>query len=147
MKLVVSLHDVTPFHLKRLVRAEALCRDLGVRKLTYLLVPRYHGGFACAEDGDFVAWCRAAREFAVSWHLHGYQHLEDAATGPAGAWSVGLKRRMLTAGEGEFQALDMASQRRRLEAVARHFPDRANALQFLEPARHRNTGEAFGVAG
>jgi uncharacterized protein len=114
MQLIVSLHDVTPFHLDRLVKAEALCRDLGVQKLTYLLVPRYHGGYACDEEEDFVAWCRAPREFGVAWHLHGYHHLDDAS-GTDASWTAAFRRR-LTGGEGEFRGLDPVSQRCRLAA-------------------------------
>ena len=44
--LLLSLHDVTPRHLVRLVRAEALFRELGVTHATYLVVPRYHRGWA-----------------------------------------------------------------------------------------------------
>jgi hypothetical protein len=42
VKLLVSLHDVTPFHLPRLQRAEALCAALGVDKISFLLIPDYH---------------------------------------------------------------------------------------------------------
>jgi uncharacterized protein len=113
-RLVISLHDATPFHLDRMRRAEAVFRELGVAKIAYLFVPEYHGGHPAAGDPAFRAWCREAKPFRVDWHLHGYHHLETAA--PAGGAGDFLKRRLLTAGEGEFLALDAGAQRRKVEA-------------------------------
>lgn len=137
-KLVISLHDATPFHLDRMRRAEAVFRESGVAKITYLLVPEYHGGHASAASPEFIAWCRGPREFQVDWHLHGYHHLEALpaaiggavregnipdisgassfpAAGPGGAADA-FKRRFMTAGEGEFLALDADAQRAKLAA-------------------------------
>ena len=65
--VLVSLHDVTPRYVERLARAEALFRELGVTRATYLLVPRYHGGWAIEKDSGFVSWCRQPRAFTVDW--------------------------------------------------------------------------------
>jgi predicted deacetylase len=115
-KVVVSLHDATPFHLERMRRAEAVYRDLGIAKIAYLFVPEYHGGYPAAGDPAFRAWCREERPFRVDWHLHGYHHLEAPAPAAAGGAGDFLKRRLLTAGEGEFLALDAEAQRKKLEA-------------------------------
>jgi uncharacterized protein len=133
-KLVISLHDATPFHFERLRKAEAVFRESGVAKITYLLVPEYHGGHASAASPEFIAWCRAPRDFRVDWHLHGYHHLEaltsaagaparhgnapatSAAASGAGAAADAFKRKFLTAGEGEFLALDADAQRAKLAA-------------------------------
>ncbi|MEO6094982.1 MAG: DUF2334 domain-containing protein, partial [Fibrobacteria bacterium] len=131
-KLVISLHDASPFHLQRLRKAEAVFRETGVAKITYLLVPEYHGGHPSAASPEFIAWCRGHREFQVDWHLHGYHHLEALPTAderPAlegiaretksvfsGAAADAFKRKFLTAGEGEFMSLDADSQRAKLEA-------------------------------
>ncbi len=138
-KLVISLHDATPFHLERMQRAEAVFRELGISKITYLLVPEYHGGYPSAASTEFITWCRGSRSFRVDWHLHGYHHLEtwpvkDANPGEtggteehgsagktqsgahseSGSASDAFKRKFMTAGEGEFLALDAASQRQKL---------------------------------
>lgn len=115
-KLVVSLHDITPFHLDRIRRAESVYRDLGLEKITYLFVPEYHGGYPAAGDAPFGAWCREERPFRIDWHLHGYHHLESPAEAAGGGTGDFLKRKLLTAGEGEFLALDAGTQRRKLEA-------------------------------
>lgn len=117
LKLLISLHDATPFHLDRIRKAENLFRDLGLDKVTYLLVPEYHGGYLSSDSPAFIHWCRATRPFRVQWHLHGYRHLEAGGNGNAGA-SAGdaFKRKYLTAGEGEFLALDPPAIRAKLEA-------------------------------
>jgi predicted deacetylase len=116
-KLVISLHDATPFHLERMRKAEAVFRDMGISKLTYLLVPEYHGSYPSAGHAEFAGFCRGPRPFAVEWHLHGYRHLETPPQRRApGGRLDGWKRRFMTAGEGEFLALDSGTQRRKLAA-------------------------------
>jgi uncharacterized protein len=114
--LLLSLHDVTPRHAARLALAEPLFRDLGVTRVTYLLVPRYHGGWAIDDDRGFSQWCLAPRPFAVRWCLHGYLHQETGPRrsdpSPIRAW---LKRRLLTAGEGEFLSLSDADAGDRID--------------------------------
>ncbi|MDB5103403.1 MAG: hypothetical protein JWP91_1092 [Fibrobacteres bacterium] len=136
-KLVISLHDATPFHLARIRKAETVFRNLGVAKITYLLVPEYHGGYPSAESGEFISWCREARPFAVDWHLHGYHHLEAAGTAAAGGGAGdAFKRKFLTAGEGEFLALDADAQRRKLIEGREVFRRclRADPAGFVAPA-------------
>ena len=104
--LLLSLHDVTPRHAARIARAEAFFRDVGVTHATYLLVPRYHGRWSIQDDAEFSRWCRAPRSYPVHWCLHGYLHQETercrADPCSVRAW---VKRRLLTAGEGEFLSL------------------------------------------
>lgn len=114
MKLLVSLHDVTPFHLNRIRRAEAVFAELGLARVAYLLVPEYHGGHPGAADPGFIRWCRGSRPFEVQWQLHGWHHLETPEERVEGGFSDAWKRRVLTAGEGEFLALPPEAQRRRL---------------------------------
>jgi predicted deacetylase len=116
MRLLISLHDVTPFLFARLLKAEALFQEMGLRKLTYLFIPNYHGRFASAENPEFVAWCRRPRSFDVEWQLHGDRHLE-ALVSPNGqtmSWTDRWRRQLLTAGEGEFLPLDTEAQRAKL---------------------------------
>jgi uncharacterized protein len=104
LKLLVSLHDVTPVHAARLHQAEALLQSFGIGDVSYLFVPRFHG-VPSEDDAAFVRWCRAPRPFRVHWMLHGYLHQElngSSSSGASGAW---WKRRLLTGGEGEFLAL------------------------------------------
>ncbi|HEX4146097.1 MAG TPA: DUF2334 domain-containing protein [Pirellulales bacterium] len=75
MQLFVAVHDVTPFHLTRLKRAEALFEKWGIEKVLYLLVPNYHGAHRADRDAAFRAWCHRKRPFAVEWCQHGYFHI------------------------------------------------------------------------
>ena len=116
MQVLVSLHDVTPGHLSRLERAEALLTNAGAHRVAYLLVPDFHRTNPIAGNKLFGAWCAGRRPFQIDWVLHGYDHLEDRthstayADGPV-AW---MKRALLTSGEGEFLTLPTADQRARL---------------------------------
>ena len=114
MKLLVSLHDVTPFHLPRLRRAETLYADLGVKQINYLLIPDYHAKGASDENPDFVAWCRQDRPFNVEWLLHGYWHIDDSLAQISLSLGERFQRRFLTGQEGEFIALHAAAQRKRI---------------------------------
>ena len=138
-KLVVSLHDVTPAHLLRLRRAEALFRRMEVDAVQYLFVPEFHGRYRASEYPDFLDWCRRDRSFKVSWWLHGYYHLDNPPELKPVELSLvdRLKRRFLTAGEGEFLTLDSAMQRRRiiagLEEFSHCFPG-VKPAGFVPPA-------------
>jgi predicted deacetylase len=120
LKLLLSLHDVTPHHLARLTQAEALFGRLGVSCATYMLVPRFHGRWAIEGNAGFSAWCRAPRPFAVRWCLHGYFHQE---LGRSSRFSVGDwgKRLALTGGEGEFLSLGDGDVRERIDRGADAF--------------------------
>lgn len=120
LKLLLSLHDVTPRHFVRLTRAEALFRELGVTQVTYLLVPRYHRGWAIERNPQFMIWCAEPRPFTVRWCLHGYYHEE---TRPADWLSASnwFKGRFLTSGEGEFLDLGEADMTDRLDRGRKAF--------------------------
>ncbi len=132
--LLFSLHDVTPFHLDRIRRAEEFFHRWGVEKASYLLVPDYHGGHPLKPQTEFEDWIRGSHPVAVEWLLHGYYHLEvgqkvvhdvlrenpSESTGTQSdsmiqRWKNFGKRRLLTAGEGEFFDLAPAEIERRLD--------------------------------
>lgn len=109
-QVLISLHDVTPFHLKRLKRAEKMFTKLGLAKVSYLFIPDYHNRTATFKPSVLEAyrlWIHHKRAFRVQWVLHGYSHQElpnhhVTQLSPVAA----LKRRFLTAGEAEFLSLD-----------------------------------------
>jgi predicted deacetylase len=117
--LLLSLHDVSPVHLAQLKRAEALFRELGVYKVTYLFIPNFMGRYPSTEHPEFQAWCRSRRDFKVHWGLHGFFHQERslvANTKILGRWKDALKRQLQLAGESEFRTLDSETQVQRLDA-------------------------------
>ncbi len=131
--LIVSLHDVAAVHLPRLRKAESLLRSLKVDQVQYLFVPEFHGRYRASEYPEFLDWCRRDRSFKVSWWLHGYYH-QDRPVSPEPEVELHfkdrMKRRFLTAGEGEFLALDAGAQRRRLQAGLEEF---SHCLQGIKP--------------
>jgi predicted deacetylase len=114
LTLLVSLHDVTPFHQSRLQRAEERLVRLGVSCVTYLFVPNFHREWPARESPPFVAWTRGARPYRVEWVLHGYWHLADPPS--RSTPSAFVRQRWLTEGEGEFLCLTGQEIRRRLTA-------------------------------
>jgi uncharacterized protein len=75
LQLYFAIHDVTPFHMNRLKRAEALFEKWGIEKILYLLVPNYHGAHRADRDANFRAWCHRKRSFEIQWCQHGYFHV------------------------------------------------------------------------
>ena len=118
LRVIVSMHDATPFHLQRLIRAERFFQEVGVTKLTYLLVPKYHGSYLSSENQEFIDWCKKSRSIQLQWHLHGYHHLEQVSdlteTENGKSKSDGWKRKYLTAGEGEFLSLNAEVIRKKI---------------------------------
>lgn len=113
-KILISLHDVTPYHLLRLQKAERILTQWGVPKISYLFIPNYHRKNHHLDKiilSTFKQWTGENRAFAVQWLLHGYYHLETSKNTlelnnkvslPSGKR---LKRKFLTANEGEFLTL------------------------------------------
>jgi hypothetical protein len=136
VKLLVSLHDVTPFHLPRLQKAEALCVALGVDKISFLLIPDYHSLGRSDLSPDFVAWCRRDRAFDVEWFLHGYTHADEAPASVALTPRDRFRRRFLTGSEGEFLPLEAIDQQRRIQDGLAVFRQclRSDPTGFVAPA-------------
>lgn len=111
--LSISLHDVAPstwpacsFLLRTLDR-------LGIGPVTLLVVPDYHYHGSVIEEPSFCRAIDRRLQQGDEVALHGFFHL-DEGRGPRGpeGW---LRRRVLTAGEGEFSALPVAQAHARLE--------------------------------
>jgi uncharacterized protein len=111
--VAVVLHDVAP---ATWATYRPLLRELDAWRvpLTLLVVPWWHGG---VRVGDDPAWraaldARVARGDEIA--LHGWRHLDE---GPAPRSPYGwVRRRVLTAGEGEFAALSSVQAAQRLAA-------------------------------
>ncbi|MFT3790690.1 MAG: polysaccharide deacetylase family protein [Rudaea sp.] len=103
-RLCIALHDVAPATWLRCARLLDLVDALGAPPLTLLVVPDWHRAGRVDGSPDFrrAIAARLARGDEIA--LHGYSHRDDAPAPRApAAW---LRRRVLTAGEGEFAALD-----------------------------------------
>jgi len=136
---LVSLHDVTPAHGEVVFRAIDHLRRAGVGALTLLVVPDFHRRARLADHPEFCARLRAAMTEDDEVVLHGYHHLADW---PAGTTGQRLAASLLTAGEGEFHALD---RKRAAALIAAGLGEIEGALGvrpsgFVAPAWLHNDG-------
>jgi len=109
--LCIALHDVAPATWPDCGALLRLLEPLGRPPVTLAVVPQYHGGARVDHAPWFVRDVNAHVAAGAEVALHGLRHLDDGADDSGGAvrgpadW---LRRRMLTAGEGEFAALPLA---------------------------------------
>jgi predicted deacetylase len=110
LRYAVSIHDVAP---ATWAHCEALLALLPRGcPATLLVVPHYLGGTAVEEDAAVVAALRERVCRGDEVVLHGYYHLDDApAPRNLIAW---FRRRIYTAAEGEFEAIDVDTARIRI---------------------------------
>ncbi|MGH9889518.1 MAG: DUF2334 domain-containing protein, partial [bacterium] len=78
MKLLVSVHDVSPAHASSVQRIWAYCGSVGVQP-ALLVVPNWHGAWPLEDFRLFVDWLRdcEARGSGAEIFLHGERHDES----------------------------------------------------------------------
>lgn len=101
MKLLVSIHDVTPAYQNEV---RALFQMCATRHLSpaLLVVPDWHGTWPLEDHPRFVAWVRDRAEHGADVMLHGHRHDEVGLPRSPGASVRAFGR---TAGEAEFLTL------------------------------------------
>ena len=117
-RFLVCFHDATPAYARE---TRVMIRDLAPllgRRLSFAVVPNWHGEWPLAAHPDY---CRQVRESSEELLLHGYFHRRQRGWGPTA---------LLTAGCDEMNGLDPDETRRTLERGQRVF-----AEVFGEPAR------------
>ncbi|GAA0717522.1 polysaccharide deacetylase family protein [Dokdonella soli] len=132
-RLCIAIHDVAPATWPQCMRLLALLDEFDAPPLTLLVVPDYHHRGRVDTDTGFRSGidARIARGDEVA--LHGYFHLDDAPpTRHPAQW---MRRRLLTAGEGEFAALAQEQAAARLASGLELFGRLGwNARGFVAPA-------------
>jgi hypothetical protein len=117
-RFLVSIHDATPAYDRE---TRAIIRDLAPllgRRLSFGVVPDWHGEWALAAHPDY---CRLVQDGSEELLLHGYSHQRQRGWGPT-TW--------LTQSSDEMNGLDPEETRLNLERGQRVFTD-----VFGEPAR------------
>lgn len=100
----IALHDVAPATWPQCARLLDLIDAIGHPAVTLLIVPDFHRRGRIDAAPDFIRAIEQRIKRGDDIALHGYDHLDDApAPRTPGQW---LRRRVLTAREGEFSALD-----------------------------------------
>ena len=128
--LCVSLHDVAPATLPHCLKVLEAVREVANIPLTLLVVPAYHG--AASAQPDFECAMSAQLAAGNELALHGYSHKDPGVPSSVADW---LRRRVYTAGEGEFWALSEKEADDRLTLGRRWFDANGWPLAgFVAPA-------------
>ena len=101
MKLLISIHDVTPALAPQVASLWSLCRSHGVSP-ALLVVPNWHGAWPLASHPDYLAWVRARADEGAEVILHGERHDE---VGSPRTFAAELRAFGRTNREGEFLTL------------------------------------------
>ncbi len=105
-------------------------REVAQIPLTLLVVPAYHG--ECSAQPEFEQAMTAQLAAGHELALHGYFHLDPQVPSDVIDW---FRRRIYTAGEGEFCGLSEEEARERLTLGARWFAAKGWPLAgFVAPA-------------
>ncbi len=128
--LCVSLHDVAPATWPRCQRVLSALREVAEVPVTLLVVPAYHG--ACSAQPEFEQAMSAQLAAGHELALHGYFHSDPHVPCTVVDW---FRRRVYTAGEGEFCGLSSAEAAERLTLGRRWFnANRWPLAGFVAPA-------------
>lgn len=131
--LVVSFHDLHPGTRTECQRFLDGLAKLGVKNISLLVVPRWHGARPIHEDETFTKWVQLLAGAGHDVCLHGFFHQADSVTGGPLQRFMG---RIYTNSEGEFFQISRGEAQRRvadgLEILARQggFP----VVGFTPPA-------------
>jgi predicted deacetylase len=145
MKLVVSLHDVSP--LTRDVFAAMLdeLRGIGVGRCSLLVVPNHHHRGHFHMDARFCRWLERLAAEGHELVIHGYYHQRSRRAGEN--LRQRLMTRVYTADEGEFYDLPKAEAAALLARAREEFArlDAPAPEGFIAPAWLLGTGAAEAV--
>lgn len=111
--VILAIHDIAPAALDACRRLAAWLDATGLGPLSLLVVPAFHGDRPIDPASEAARWLRARVARGDEVVLHGYRHLADR---PPARLADRLRAWLLTAGEGEFQALPRAEAAQRLAA-------------------------------
>lgn len=111
-RLLLSIHDVGPKFEPQIDALAALYDGLvGPNQFAMLVVPNHWNEAPLAAAPAFQAKLRRWSDAGVEMFLHGWSHRDDSEHSGAIA---GLKAKHMTAGEGEFLGLDVATATTRM---------------------------------
>lgn len=132
MKLVVSLHDVHPGSLAAVAKQRADLRSWGVRRVSLLVVPHWHGRESIEADSEFAQTISRWQDEGDEVVLHGWTH---SCAGLRERTSDWFWTRLYTSYEAEFFLANPEETRVRL-TTGRELFERLgwHAVGFIAPA-------------
>jgi uncharacterized protein len=132
-RLCIAVHDVAPVTWPQCERLLAMLDALGASPVTLLVVPDFHGRGRVDATPEFIRGIERRRALGDEIALHGYFHRDDAP--PPRSPLAWLRRRVLTAGEGEFAVLSADVAETRLRAGLAQFAQLGWKIDgFVAPA-------------
>jgi predicted deacetylase len=132
-QLCIALHDVAPATWPLCEQLLGLLDEFGRPPVTLLVVPDFHGRGRVIEAPEISCAIGRLVDRGAEVALHGYFHRDDALS-PRAPWDW-LKRRILTAGEGEFSALTRSEAADRIDRGWKELNDLFQpVLGFVAPA-------------
>jgi uncharacterized protein len=131
-QLCIALHDVSVATWPKCQHVLALLDALGAPPVTLLVVPDFHGQGRVSEVPSIARAIDKLVDNGAEVALHGYLHRDDSPAPRAPLeW---LRRRVLTAGEGEFSALTRGEAARRIRLGWMELSDLWPVRGFVAPA-------------
>ncbi len=132
-RLCIELHDVAAATWPHCERLFDLLDGLQRPPATLLTVPDYHGRGLLSRTPKIVRALQERINRSDEIALHGYFHRDDSP--PPRNPRAWLRRRLLTAGEGEFSALPQIEATRRIQQGLHELNDLFGPLRgFVAPA-------------
>ena len=132
-KLVVSIHDVSPLTREATERILADLAEIGISRVSLLVIPDHHRKGHFLDDPEFCAWLRKRTEAGDEVVIHGYFHRRDQRAGET--FKKKLATRFYTAGEGEFYDIAGADALRVISQARKEFRHVGiDPLGFVAPA-------------
>jgi len=117
--LVVSIHDVSPLTREATERILGELAELGVRRVSLLVIPDHHCKGNLLDDPEFCTWLRGRAAAGDEVVIHGYFHRRDQRAGET--FKEKLTTRYYTAGEGEFYDIAGADALRVISLARQEF--------------------------
>ncbi|WP_022853512.1 DUF2334 domain-containing protein [Thermodesulfatator atlanticus] len=100
-KIIIELHDVSPFYKNELLNILRMLYEHGIKKFSILLTPNFKGRYRLDKDNSFKDLIKCSKQEII---LHGLYH--------EGKFS--LRHILATNREGEFADLSKEETRRRI---------------------------------
>ncbi len=117
--LVVSIHDVSPITRDITERILKQIAELGVPRVSLLVIPDHHHKGNFVDDPEFCAWLRECSGAGHEVVIHGYYHRRDQKAGES--FRQKMATRYYTAGEGEFYDISGADALRIVSQARQEF--------------------------
>lgn len=107
-RVVVSLHDVAPPFADAIQTQLQMLAEIGVRRVSLMVVPNWHGAHPLHESPSFVRLLQTQVDAGSQLVLHGFEHRPADHRPFAGPWLSRVRGRLFAADAAECLTLSAA---------------------------------------